>query len=56
VESKHAPHDDIVYPAAIPFVAVHLVCFTAIWTGVTAQALAVAAALYFIRMFAVTGG
>jgi stearoyl-CoA desaturase (delta-9 desaturase) len=56
VEAKHAPHDDIVYPAAIPFVLVHLTGFAAIWTGVTVQALWVAVALYFIRMFAVTGG
>ena len=54
--AKHAPHDDIVYPAAIPFILVHLACLGAIWTGVTAQALIVAAALYAVRMFAVTGG
>ncbi|HBD99712.1 MAG TPA: acyl-CoA desaturase, partial [Gemmatimonadetes bacterium] len=35
----HAPHDDIVYPAAIPFVLVHVACFGAIWTGVPKQAL-----------------
>ncbi len=52
----HAPHDDIVYPATIPFLLVHLACLGAIWTGVTVQALGVAAALYGIRMFAVTGG
>ena len=56
MESKHAPHDDIVYPWTIPFVTVHLVGFAAIWSGVTVQALWVAVALYFIRMFAVTGG
>ena len=54
--AKHAPHDDIVYPAAIPFLLVHLACLGAIWTGVTAQALVVAALLYGVRMFAVTGG
>ncbi|HUF75318.1 MAG TPA: acyl-CoA desaturase [Longimicrobiales bacterium] len=54
--AKHAPHDDIVYPAAIPFILVHLACLGAIWTGVTVQALIVAAALYGVRMFAVTGG
>jgi stearoyl-CoA desaturase (delta-9 desaturase) len=56
VDHKHATHDDIVYPATIPFVLVHLTGFAAIWTGVTAQALLVAFALYVIRMFAVTGG
>ncbi|MGD2045173.1 MAG: fatty acid desaturase [Gemmatimonadota bacterium] len=52
----HAPHDDIVYPAATPFLLVHLACLGAIWTGVTLQALIVAVVLYAVRMFAVTGG
>ena len=56
MDQAHAPHDDIVYPATIPFVLVHLACLGAIWTGVTTQALVAAAALYAIRMFAVTGG
>jgi stearoyl-CoA desaturase (delta-9 desaturase) len=56
VEHAKAPHDDIVYPATIPFLLVHLACLGAIWTGVTVQALWVAAALYAVRMFAVTGG
>jgi stearoyl-CoA desaturase (delta-9 desaturase) len=56
VEHAHAPHDDIVYPAAIPFVLVHLVGFAAIWTGVTVQALWVALLLYFLRMWAITAG
>jgi len=55
-DHDHAPHDDIVYPAAVPFVLVHLACLGAIWTGVTAQALWVAVVLYAVRMFAVTGG
>jgi stearoyl-CoA desaturase (delta-9 desaturase) len=56
VDHAHAPHDDIVYPAAIPFILVHLVCLAAVWTGVTVQALVAAAVLYAVRMFAVTGG
>ena len=37
----HGGHaDDIIYPSAIPFVLVHLACFAAVWTGVTAEALA----------------
>ena len=56
MEHAKAPHDDIVYPATIPFLLVHLACLGAIWTGVTVQALWVAAALYAVRMFAVTGG
>ena len=56
MEHAHAPHDDIVYPAAIPFVLVHVVGFAAIWTGVTVQALWVALLLYFVRMWAITAG
>ncbi len=49
-------HDDIIHPATLPFVLAHVVCVAAIWTGVTAQALAICAALYLVRMFAVTAG
>ena len=49
-------HDDIIYPGTVPFVLAHLACLGAIWTGVPASALAIAAALYVIRMFAVTAG
>ena len=52
----HAPHDDIVYPAAIPFLLVHLATLGAIWTGVPAKAVWVAVALYIIRMWAITAG
>ncbi|HJR22332.1 MAG TPA: fatty acid desaturase, partial [Dongiaceae bacterium] len=48
--------DDIMYPSAIPFVLVHLGCFAAIWSGVTWSALALCAALYVLRMFAVVAG
>jgi len=57
------PHDatattgnDIAYPAAIPFLLVHLGCFAAIWTGITWQAVALCFGLYWLRMFAVTAG
>ena len=49
-------HEDIVYPTRAAFLVVHLVCFAAIWTGVTTEALVIGISLYFIRMFAVTGG
>jgi stearoyl-CoA desaturase (delta-9 desaturase) len=53
----HGGHpDDIIYPSTIPFLLVHLSCFAAIWTGVTVEALVIAAALYVVRMFAVTAG
>ena len=48
--------DDIVYPNAVPFVLVHLACFAAIWTGVTATALWLAVALYVIRLFGIGAG
>jgi stearoyl-CoA desaturase (Delta-9 desaturase) len=49
-------HDDIIYPATIPFLLVHLSAFAAIWTGVTLQALLICVVLYWSRMWAVTAG
>ena len=40
---------------AIPFLAMHLACLAVIFVGVSATALWVAAFLYAIRMFAITG-
>src|SRR4029077_7853164 len=39
----------------IPFVVVPLMCLVVIWVGCSPVAVAVAIALYFIRMFAITG-
>ncbi|MFT7580680.1 MAG: stearoyl-CoA desaturase (delta-9 desaturase) [Myxococcota bacterium] len=41
---------------AIPFLAVHLLCLGALWTGVSAEAAWLCVALFFIRMFWVTAG
>jgi stearoyl-CoA desaturase (delta-9 desaturase) len=49
-------HDDIMYPSAIPFVLVHVGCIAVIWSGVTWPAVALCAALYVLRMFAVVAG
>ena len=49
-------HSDIVYPAAAPFVLVHLGCLTALWTGVTWKAAALGVALYLLRMFGLGAG
>lgn len=49
-------HDDIIYPAALPFALVHLACFAAIWTGVTVEALVICVVLYVVRMFGATAG
>jgi stearoyl-CoA desaturase (delta-9 desaturase) len=47
---------DIVYPSTIPFIIVHLTCFAAIWTGVTAEAVALGVGLYWLRIFAIGAG
>ncbi len=43
-------------PGSLPFVAVHLGALGTIWTGITWQAAVLCAVLFFVRMFAVTGG
>jgi stearoyl-CoA desaturase (Delta-9 desaturase) len=40
---------------ATPFILIHVLAFGAIWTGVTPAAAICCVALYFVRMFAVTG-
>jgi stearoyl-CoA desaturase (delta-9 desaturase) len=47
---------DIVHPSALAFILVHLGCFAAIWTGVSWQAVLLGFGLYWLRMFAITGG
>ncbi len=49
-------HDDTVYPGKTLFIGIHLACFAAIWTGVSAKAVAIAITLYLVRMFGVTAG
>ncbi|MBV8185315.1 MAG: hypothetical protein JOY76_11590, partial [Hyphomicrobiales bacterium] len=49
-------HDDIVYPSAVPFVIVHVVCLAAIWTGVTWGAVATGIGLYWLRIFSIGAG
>ncbi|MCA0244546.1 MAG: acyl-CoA desaturase [Proteobacteria bacterium] len=39
----------------LPFIAIHAGCLLVPWVGVSAQAVAVALALYALRMFAITG-
>ncbi|TZF90382.1 acyl-CoA desaturase [Cognatilysobacter lacus] len=50
-----ARDDRIDWLRAGPFVAMHLACIAVFWVGVSPAALVVAAALYAIRMFAITG-
>src|SRR5579871_4929024 len=48
--------DDILYPSTVSFVLVHLACLAAIWTGITWQSVAICAALYWLRIFAIGAG
>jgi len=50
------PHNDIVYPQAIPFVLVHLSLIAIFWTGFTTLSVVMCVVLYLVRMWALTGG
>jgi stearoyl-CoA desaturase (delta-9 desaturase) len=47
--------DKVDWMRCIPFIVLHAGCFGAIWVGVSPVAVWTAVALYFLRMFAVTG-
>lgn len=47
--------DRVDWTRCIPFIILHLGCFGVIWVGVSPFAVILCIALYFIRMFAVTG-
>ncbi len=49
-------HDDIVYPAAIPFILIHLAALGVFWTGFTLTSVILCISLYVIRMWALTAG
>lgn len=52
----HGPDDrKVSHLRLAPFYAMHVACLMAFWVGVSKIALAVAVALYFIRMHAITG-
>ena len=55
MEIDESREDRIDWLRAAPFVAMHLACLGVIWVGVSPVALAVTAALYVLRMFALTG-
>lgn len=50
------PHRKVEWSGAAPFIAVHLLAFGSIWTGVTPAAAICCAVLYVVRMFGVTAG
>jgi stearoyl-CoA desaturase (delta-9 desaturase) len=51
--AEHDP-ERIDWVRVLPFVGLHLSCLAAVWVGVSGIAIATAAALYVLRMFAVT--
>lgn len=50
-----AESDSIEWMRIIPYMALHASAITVIWVGWSPTAVAVAAVLYFLRMFAITG-
>jgi len=54
-EAARAKPEKMEIGRCIPFAILHLGCLGVIWTGWSWTAVSVAVALYFIRMFAVTG-
>ncbi|MEY4760741.1 MAG: hypothetical protein RLZZ200_597 [Pseudomonadota bacterium] len=55
MSAVHAPRK-VEWSGAAPFIAVHILAFGAIWTGVTPAAAWCCFILYVVRMFGVTGG
>ncbi|MGH8458261.1 MAG: acyl-CoA desaturase [Nevskiales bacterium] len=56
IPNYKAPRAGTQWDTLGPFIFMHLVCFAAIWTGVTTEALVTAAVLYVLRVFGITGG
>ena len=50
------PHNDIVYPAAIPFALAHLAALGVFWSGFTTTSVLLCIGLYFVRMWGLTAG
>ncbi|WP_174236124.1 acyl-CoA desaturase [Rhodanobacter sp. L36] len=55
VEVDEDREDRVDWLRAAPFIAMHLACAAVFWVGASPVALIVAAALYAVRMFALTG-
>jgi stearoyl-CoA desaturase (delta-9 desaturase) len=47
--------DAVDWMRIVPFILMHVACLAVFWVGVSATAVAVAVALYVLRMFAITG-
>ena len=54
-EKMRASPDKVDWMRCIPFLILHAGCLGVLWVGWSPFAVAVAIALYFVRMFAVTG-
>ena len=50
-----AARDGVDWTRILPFVGMHVACLGVFWTGVSPTAVAIAVALYLVRMFAITG-
>jgi stearoyl-CoA desaturase (delta-9 desaturase) len=48
--------DRVDWARTVPFLALHVACLAALWTGVSPVALAVCGLLYLVRMFGITAG
>ncbi|WP_313696865.1 acyl-CoA desaturase [Achromobacter sp.] len=55
IDSDRIDADHIDWTRALPFALLHAGCLGVLWTGVSPVALALAGALYAVRMFALTG-
>lgn len=53
-EKEGVNPDDINWVRCMPFVAVHLACFSVIWVGWSPVAVVVCMAMFWLRMFAIT--
>ena len=53
--SNMSDTDRVDWVRVIPFIGVHLACLTVFWVGWSLAAVLVAAALFVVRMFAITG-
>ena len=56
VQDEKKKNDRINLVKSTPFFLVHLLCFTAIFTGVSWEAVGLCLGCYFVRMFGITAG
>jgi stearoyl-CoA desaturase (delta-9 desaturase) len=54
-EATTDPVDRVDWVRIAPFLALHVACFAAFWTGTSVAALTTAVVLFYVRLFAITG-